>query len=136
MRETGVLIRAAGIAVAAAAMAVPAAAQEAGDADAGLAVFAESCAACHSIEAGEHGEGPSLAGIVGRPAGAAGGYDYSAQLAGAGFDWTGTRLEEYLRIPTQDHGGDQMFHAVDMELDGLDRAAIGDLLAFLTLLDD
>jgi len=118
------------------ALAAPAGAQESGDADAGVAIFVENCAACHSIEAGEHGEGPSLAGLVGRPAGTAAGYEYSAQMADAGFDWTTSRLEEYLRIPTQDHSGDQMFHAVDMQFDSLDRQSIADLLAFFTLLDE
>ena len=56
-----------------------------GDAKKGEKVF-KKCAACHSVEAGKHKIGPSLAGIVGKKAGSTDFTKYKA-LKGADFSW-------------------------------------------------
>ena len=56
-----------------------------GDAKKGEKVF-KKCAACHSLEAGKHKIGPSLAGVVGRKAGSSDFTKYKA-LKGADFSW-------------------------------------------------
>ena len=44
----------------------------------GEKAFESQCASCHTVKHGVNGFGPSLAGVVGRPAGKAPGYQYSA----------------------------------------------------------
>jgi len=56
-----------------------------GDAKKGEKVF-KKCKACHSMEAGKHKIGPSLAGIVGKKAGSSDFKKYKA-LKGADFSW-------------------------------------------------
>ncbi|NQU58360.1 MAG: c-type cytochrome [Rhodospirillales bacterium] len=56
-----------------------------GDAKKGEKVF-KKCKACHSMEAGKHKIGPSLAGIVGKKAGSSDFKKYKA-LKGADFTW-------------------------------------------------
>lgn len=117
-----------------AAMALPAAVPAAGSVDRGMAEFVAKCSRCHSIEAGVHGAGPSLAGVVGRTAGSVEGFDYSSELAGEAFDWNDATLYEYLTIPTQSRSGDQLLHSVNMRFDGLSDQAADDMIAFLQLL--
>ena len=57
----------------------PAAAQ---DAAAGAAVFKSQCGICHSVQAGRNMTGPSLFGVVGRPAGKVPGFHYSPREQG------------------------------------------------------
>lgn len=57
------------------------------------------CKACHSIEAGKGGVGPSLAGVVGREAGAQEGYNYSPAMRRSGKVWTEEELNAYLANP-------------------------------------
>ena len=57
-----------------------------GDPVAGRLVF-RKCQACHSLEPGKNILGPSLAGIVGRKAGAEPGYSYSPALKQADIVW-------------------------------------------------
>jgi cytochrome c len=77
-------------------------AAQAQDAEAGAKVFAQ-CRACHSIAAGGRaGVGPNLFGIVGRKAGEAEGFRYSANLkerAAAGLTWDEPTLRAYLANP-------------------------------------
>jgi cytochrome c len=77
-------------------------AAQAQNADAGRTVF-NQCRACHTIDAGgRNGVGPNLHGIVGRPAGQAQGFRYSAnmqQLAQGGLTWTPENLSRYLNNP-------------------------------------
>ena len=134
------MIRTSALAIAAVALLAtgPGLAQEAsdaGDADSGLIVYAENCAACHSIVPDNHLEGPSLNGVLGRTAGTAEGYDYSGALAAAGFTWSEPVLTEYLRIPTRDRGGDQLIHTVDMDFGSLTPNQIRDLIAMLALIE-
>lgn len=57
------------------------------------------CAACHSLEAGDNGTGPTLAGVVGRPADAVDGYDYSGALETVVDVWTPEHLNFFLADP-------------------------------------
>ena len=69
-----------------------------GDPEAGRTVF-QQCQVCHSLQPGQHQIGPSLAGIVGRNAGAATGYEYSAAMKHAGLSWTTANLDQFLTSP-------------------------------------
>jgi len=57
------------------------------------------CSACHSLNAGQNGLGPSLAGIVGADVGGVDGFGYSDALAGLGGAWEPERLSGFLENP-------------------------------------
>ena len=78
-----------------------------GDVAAGRQVF-RKCQACHSTEPGKHILGPSLAGIVGRKAGSAEGYDYSPAMRQANIVWNATTLDAYLDDPAKVVPGNKM----------------------------
>ena len=61
-------------------------------------VFAQ-CAACHSVQPGKNGVGPSLAGVAGRKAGTAPGYAYSEALRASGLSWNAATLDRWLTGP-------------------------------------
>jgi nitrite reductase (NO-forming) len=84
-----------------------AAATGAGDAAAGRLVF-RKCQACHSMDAGKNMLGPSLAGIMGRKAGAEAGYNYSPAMKQAGIVWDGKTLDAYLADPQKAVPGNKM----------------------------
>lgn len=72
-----------------------------GDADAGKKVFVK-CRACHKMEAGKHGVGPSLHGIVGSAVAAADGYTkYSPAMKAFadGNTWDEATLDAFLEKP-------------------------------------
>jgi cytochrome c len=69
-----------------------------GDATKGAATFRQ-CQTCHVKEVGVNKVGPSLAGIVGRPAGSIPGFNYSAANKGSGITWTEQELYVYLENP-------------------------------------
>jgi cytochrome c len=71
----------------------------AADAAAGEKVFKTQCSACHATEAGKNRVGPSLAGVVGRTAGAVEGFKYSAANKGSGITWTAEVLDKYIDNP-------------------------------------
>lgn len=66
---------------------------------AGQEIFEQHCAACHSVEPDDNEVGPSLAGVVGRKAGSAAGFDYSPALKAWGKTWTPAQLDQYLAGP-------------------------------------
>ena len=69
----------------------------AGDATRGGKLF-RNCLACHSIEAGQHLTGPSLANIWDRKAGTAKGFlRYSDALKNAGVVWNEQTLDKWLK---------------------------------------
>ena len=69
-----------------------------GDAAAGEKVY-KKCKACHSLEEGKNKVGPSLYGIMGRPAGEVEGYKYSKALKDSGLTWDDATLDKYLEKP-------------------------------------
>lgn len=81
-----------------------------GDAAAGKKVFAK-CRACHKMEAGKHGVGPSLHAIVGRAIATVDGYSkYSSAMKeyGEGKVWDEATLDAYLEAPKKVVKGTKM----------------------------
>ncbi len=81
-----------------------------GDAANGEKLFAR-CAACHSLEAGKNGLGPSLHGVVGREAGKVAGFAYSTANTASHMNWTGDALFAYLENPRKVMPGTKMSFA-------------------------
>lgn len=73
----------------------------AGDAVKGKRVFAK-CRACHKVDAGKHGVGPSLHGVVDRAVASAEGfkkYSKAMKAYGEGKVWSEDLLDAYLENP-------------------------------------
>jgi cytochrome c len=96
-----------------------------GDAARGEARFQE-CAACHRLEAGANGVGPSLHGVFERKAGELSDFRYSPALKRSGIVWSSQTLEAYLTDPQALVPGNRMPYAG--MADPRDRA---DLIAYL-----
>ncbi|WP_299725896.1 cytochrome c family protein [uncultured Tateyamaria sp.] len=96
----------------------------------GAGVFGK-CAACHGLEPGVHGVGPSLYNVVGRDVAGVAGYPYSDALRALGGRWTEEALNSYLEFPSAYAPG------TTMGFPGLrkvsDRA---DLIVFLALVPE
>ena len=91
-----------------------------GDAAKGRRVFAV-CGSCHSVKPGENRVGPSLAGVVGRPAGSVEGFSYSDANANSGIVWSEGVLFEYLEAPQEYIPGTKMiFPGLKKEQDRAD----------------
>ncbi len=69
------------------------------DAAAGAIVFKTQCAGCHSVDQGKNIIGPSLFGIVGRPAGSIEGFKYSPANKNSGITWDAATLDPYITNP-------------------------------------
>ena len=97
-----------------------------GDPARGVQIF-RSCAACHSLESGEHRTGPSLAGILGRHAGTVEGFTrYSPALERAKVSWTEQTLDAWVADPQAVIPGNSMtFPGIR------DEQARADLIAYL-----
>ena len=66
----------------------------------GATLFKQQCATCHTTNTSDPGrQGPTLFKIVGRPAGNADGFHYSAGFAEANFVWDDGKLDAYLANP-------------------------------------
>ena len=81
-----------------------------GDAAAGATVF-KKCMVCHTLEAGKNKVGPSLQGVIGRTAGTAPGFNYSAAMKAAGQSgvvWNEQTLDQYLTAPKKFVPGNKM----------------------------
>jgi len=101
-------------------------AQDAATIARGRAQFAR-CQACHTTTAGPARIGPSLKGIVGRPAGRQPNFRYTPNMAGARFNWTAERLDAFLAKPRTVVPGTSMVFA------GMpDVAARAALIAYLS----
>jgi len=68
------------------------------DPAAGQKVY-NKCRACHSLEPGVQLMGPSLHGVLGRPAGAVEGFYYSPAMAKADLVWNAQNLDAFLAEP-------------------------------------
>lgn len=80
------------------------------DPAAGEKVFSK-CRACHKLEAGANGTGPTLFGVVGRPVASVDGFNYSPALQAHGGDWTPEQLDPWLENPRADIPGNKMSFA-------------------------
>ena len=78
-----------------------------GDAAAGRQVF-RKCQACHSLDAGKNGIGPSLANIVGEKAAAVSGYNFSPAMKVSNLTWDAATLDAYLADPQKVVPGNKM----------------------------
>lgn len=96
------------------------------EARAGAAVFAAKCSGCHALDHAV--AGPALGNVVGREAGSAPGYPYSAALHGAHLVWTQDTLDRWLANPQGFIAGAQMPMKLD---DAKDRR---DVIAYLASL--
>ncbi len=106
----------------------PVVARADGDAAAGKTSF-NKCAICHSIKQGENKIGPSLYGIVGRPAHSESGYTYSEAMKKYDVTWDAETLNAYLVDPRKVVAGTKMIFP------GLkDDAERGNVIAYLATL--
>lgn len=90
--------------------AAPAETVAAAPADGKPAAFAQ-CAACHSVEPGKHGIGPSLAGVYGTKSGELAGFAFSPAMKAAGLTWDDATLDTYLTAPMKMVPGTKMTYA-------------------------
>ena len=82
----------------------PAQTLPAGDAARGQAYFQVACAICHSPTLGSNNtviikQGPSLVGVVGRPAGSSSHFNYSKAMTDSGLTWDAATLNKFLVNP-------------------------------------
>ena len=77
-------------------------------ADSGDQLFRRYCSVCHATQAGQNKLGPSLAGVVGRPSGEQGGFNYSDAMQGAHVTWDEKTLDEYITDPRKTVPGNKM----------------------------
>ena len=70
-----------------------------------------SCKACYAVVPGQHGIGPSLAGVHGSKAGSAAGYAYSPANRASGVTWDDATLDTYLKAPAKAMPGTKMTYA-------------------------
>lgn len=87
------LLAGAGIAEAAFALA------PAGDPVKGAQVYKANCGSCHSVDANR--VGPAHRGVVGRKAGTAAGYTYSAAMRASRIVWNAQSLDQFLQNPSK-----------------------------------
>jgi cytochrome c len=83
----------------------------AADPAAGEKAFAV-CKACHRVgEGAKNTVGPTLNGVVGRPAGSVEGFAYSEAMKNSGLTWDEATLTEYLKNPKAKVPGTKMAFA-------------------------
>ena len=86
----------------------------------------KKCKACHKLEAGKNGVGPSLHNLIGREAASVEKYKYSNALKNADIVWTAENLATFLKRPKDFLPGTKMVFS------GLKKADdIENLLAYL-----
>lgn len=103
--------------------ALPNPAHAEGDAAHGKQLYAARCAACHSVE--YNGVGPTHKELIGRRAGTAQGYAYSAALKNSPVVWGPDTLSQWLADPDKFIPGQKMFISIP---DAQERA---DIVAYL-----
>jgi cytochrome c len=104
----------------------------AADTAAGELIFMRKCSSCHDHEkTGGHGKGPHLWNIMGRKAGSAPGFEYSAAMRDSGHIWNYATLNYYLTRT------DRAVPGRLMDFRGIRRDAVrAKLLGFLRTLHD
>lgn len=96
-----------------------------GDVEAGKKAFAK-CKACHQLETGKKGVGPSLAGLFGRKAGTVEDFKYSDAMKNKGITWNEETLAAYLADPKGYIPGNKMvFPGIKKEKE------LADVIAYL-----
>jgi cytochrome c len=101
----------------------------AADPAAGEKIFKAQCGICHAVAAGQNRIGPTLFGVVGRPAGGVPGFNYTADHKKLGITWDAANLDKYLADPRAMVPDTSMIYA------GLkDDARRADLVAYLETL--
>src|SRR3990167_4936674 len=63
---------------------------------AGRQLFTHHCTACHSLDTSENAFGPSLFGVVGRPAASVPRFAYSNAMQASGITWTEDNLRKWI----------------------------------------
>lgn len=93
---------------------------------------AKKCAACHTFnKGGPNRVGPNLWGVVERPKGTEGGFNYSAALKGKGGNWSYDDLNKFLANPKG------FVQGTNMQFAGINRASErADLINYLHTLSD
>ncbi|WP_064710362.1 c-type cytochrome [Rhizobium bangladeshense] len=89
-----------------------------GDPDKGKKLFAR-CSACHAM-GDQNKVGPGLQKVVGRPAGAVAGYNYSAAMKSSGLTWDDATLDAFLKAPQATVKGTRMNLSVPKDQDRAD----------------
>jgi len=74
----------------------------------GQTAFNNNCRTCHTMEEGDHRQGPSLAGVVGRKAGVLPDYNYSDSMKQSGIVWDEANLDQLIANPDQVVRGNTM----------------------------
>jgi cytochrome c len=82
----------------------------AADAAAGERLWRQ-CAACHALEPGKHGTGPSLYGIVGRDKGGVEGFKYSGAMVAVEGVWEPANIDGFIANPRGYLPGTSMSYA-------------------------
>lgn len=101
-----------------------------GDPEAGANVF-KKCMACHKVDPdAKSGVGPTLNGVVGRPAGVYPAYNYSPAMKNSGLIWDESTLTTYLHAPRKLVPGTKMaFPGIKKDQE------IADVIAYLKQFD-
>lgn len=98
---------------------------QAADVEAGKKAFAK-CKACHALEAGKNGVGPSLAGMFGRKSGSMAGFKFSDAMIAKGIAWDEKTVAAYIADPKGYIPGNKMvFPGIKKE------SEIADIVAYL-----
>jgi cytochrome c len=87
----------------------------------GATLFRARCGSCHSVAPGAKGQGPNLAGVIGRRAATQAGYTYSRGMLAANRAWSPTTLDAFLTAPARAVPGTRMMASVT---NPADRAAV------------
>src|SRR5476649_1577813 len=108
-----------------------ASAADAGDPVHGKQIYLQSCAVCHSAGLEKQsltGQGPLLAGVIGRKAASLSNFGYSKALSASGLTWDHSTLDRFIAAPSALVPGTTMVISL---ASASDRA---DLIAFLSTL--
>lgn len=71
-------------------------AEEGGMIEAGRQIFNHHCTACHTLDPSKNAFGPSLVGVVGRPAASVPRFSYSKAMQESGLTWNEENLRKWI----------------------------------------